>query len=334
MKRFLILCILLSFGFFNCQTGNNNDREVDYSGRYYVCLGSIERMIMEIARSGTEVTFTTKGPLVMEGTGRIVGRVLTLSANIPGSGEFRMEVVSEDRGETFLGESRIVGSIRMEATIKGQRNPWPTYDLATNPIPIIATANVVDLSKISRVSRFRSGEGHDYSDDFETCRSMKHYFLPKDGVSYGAIELYAPVTGTVIGTLEEYESTMVSKGKQVGIRPDGNPAFWVSVFHVNLASPLKVGDRLEAGRLLGTSAKTSGTATDVAFWVHTPDGDKLLSFFELMDNSVFAIYEARGVANRQAPIISREDRDADPLTCVGEDFLTEGNIPNWIYLSS
>ena len=52
------------------------------------------------------------------------------------------------------------------------------YDLDSMRTPIFASSDYINLAKISRVSRFRSGEGHDHSDDFESCRSMKHYYHP------------------------------------------------------------------------------------------------------------------------------------------------------------
>ena len=41
-------------------------------------------------------------------------------------------------------------------------------------IPQFVDVNYIELEKISKISKFRSGMGHDYSDDFESCRSMKH----------------------------------------------------------------------------------------------------------------------------------------------------------------
>lgn len=47
----------------------------------------------------------------------------------------------------------------------------------TIPFPAkFITTDYIELDKIDRVSKFRSGIGHDYRDDAESCRSMKHYF--------------------------------------------------------------------------------------------------------------------------------------------------------------
>jgi hypothetical protein len=51
---------------------------------------------------------------------------------------------------------------------------------ATTNLPYFITAPHVDLADIAFVSKFRSTAGHDFSDSFEICRSMKHYFHNTD----------------------------------------------------------------------------------------------------------------------------------------------------------
>ncbi len=312
--------------------GGGAPATADFSGRYYVTLGALERVILDVVSDGGRVTFTASGALPISGTGTVEGNRLVLSADVGGVATFSFEATSPDGGATFAGEARVAGDIRFQATVTGTRTPWTVYDLDALGVPRFTTAEVIDLDAIARLSRFRSGEGHDYSDDVESCRSMKHYYYPKDGVERSAVRLYAPVAGTVIGTLEEYQGA-TSTGKQIGIRPAGYPAFSVIVFHVNPARPFAVGDRVAAGELLGTSAKTSGTVSDVAVWVHTPGADRLVSFFDTMDDAVFAAYPPRGVGSRAAAIITRAERDADPLTCSGETFASPGNLLNWVDLN-
>src|SRR5258708_5244428 len=50
------------------------------------------------------------------------------------------------------------------------------FNVEAGGIPRIVEADYIDLSKIVSISKFRSAQGHDYCDDFESCRSMKHYF--------------------------------------------------------------------------------------------------------------------------------------------------------------
>jgi len=47
---------------------------------------------------------------------------------------------------------------------------------ASTALPQFITASHIDISDVASVSRFRSAAGHDFSDSFETCCSMKHYF--------------------------------------------------------------------------------------------------------------------------------------------------------------
>ena len=201
------------------------------------------------------------------------------------------------------------------------------YDVDAKGIPRFVTVNYIDLSKIDRISKFRSGEGHDYSDDFESCRSMKHYFVPKDGIDWTTVQVYSPIKGKVIRTSQESVG-----GIQVQICPDEYPAFYFAIFHINLINPLNDGDDISAGQLLGTHVG-SQTWSDIAVGVTTPDGRKLVSYFDVMTDEVFQAYQARGLTTRTDVIISKEARDADTLNCNGESFLNTGRLENWVYLN-
>jgi hypothetical protein len=200
------------------------------------------------------------------------------------------------------------------------------YDLDRLGPPRFVTADYIDLDAIDAISRFRSAEGHDYADGVERCRSMKHYFRPRETVDAAAIGLYAPVTGTVAYVRDDLW------GKQVGIRPDADPAFTVILFHVNPAQPLVVGTRRASGQRLGTHIGPQ-TWSDVAVGVDTPGGYRLVSWFEVLTDDVWRDYQARGLRSRAEPIISRAERDADPLTC-GPDgqFTSRGTLPGWVDL--
>jgi len=73
--------------------------------------------------------------------------------------------------------------------------------------------------------------------------------------------------------------------------------------------------------------------SDIAVGVNTPNGWKLISYFDVMTDSVFQNYQARGLTSRNDVIISKEARDGDPLTCDGEEFTDGGNLENWIILN-
>jgi len=205
-------------------------------------------------------------------------------------------------------------------------DPRPTtWDPATQGLPHLVTAQYLDLDGIARISRFRSGEGHSYTDAFEQCRSMKHYFEPRVPAASDQIRVYSPVDGTVTRTLEEWA------GLQVHITVTEYPAFDIILFHVAPTTTLEVGTPLSAGQPIGRHIGAQ-TMSDVAVGVRTPHGYQLVSWFDVLDDRVFGAYVARGLTLRSDAIISREDRDARPLACSGEQFADKGTLPNWVVL--
>lgn len=204
-----------------------------------------------------------------------------------------------------------------------------TYDVNANGIPEFISTNYIELAKIQQISCFRSGIGHDYSDDFESCRSMKHYFQPSNTVDWSAVQITSPVTGTITSLMGE---TLTNGGTQIHIQPQAWPAFTVIIFHVQTNNMLAVGNTVTAGQSLGTHIGPQ-TTSDIAVGVNTPEGYQLVSYFDVMTDSLFAAYQARGVNSRTNLIISAAARDADPLTCdTNGIFLTPGSLTNWVDL--
>jgi hypothetical protein len=73
--------------------------------------------------------------------------------------------------------------------------------------------------------------------------------------------------------------------------------------------------------------------SDIAVGVNTPGGWKLVSYFDVLTDSLFQSYQAAGVSSRDSLIISKEARDADPLTCSGETFTGSGTLENWVIIN-
>ena len=112
------------------------------------------------------------------------------------------------------------------ADAKKDPGPASSYDAykytksfdRNNP-PKIAKYNITELNKFSRISKIRSGVGHNYTPDTieydptnKNCKSMKHYLMPvgvpKDNLLYNktphtfkwlSIKYFAPVNGMIIG---------------------------------------------------------------------------------------------------------------------------------------
>jgi hypothetical protein len=205
-------------------------------------------------------------------------------------------------------------------------NGDPTWDVAMLGVPRILQANYIDVARIAAVSRFRSGIGHDYSDDFERCRSMKHYFRPAEpSADWGTVALYAPVSGVVTRVFAEWA------GSQVQIRSASYPAFTVILFHVSLARPLAQGDTLVAGTTIGTHVG-SVTTSDVAIMAATPRGRAFVSYFDALPDELFAPFAARGAGSRALFVIPRAERDATPLACDGEAFHSPDQLATWVEL--
>ncbi len=155
--------------------------------------------------------------------------------------------------------------------------------------PKFFTASHVDISKIEHVSKFRSRAGHDYSDSFETCCSMKHYFQHYDFYN-AALDnpIYAGHDGTVLYVWkqqgqyshewrEQYEKNTGKEWPedrwdyQIYVRPDAAPNMWIHYHHImpiddildtidtvsdrdlfrGSARPAIPGHRIRAGDLLG-----------------------------------------------------------------------------------
>jgi hypothetical protein len=188
------------------------------------------------------------------------------------------------------------------------------------------STDYIELDKIERISKFRSGIGHDYRDDAESCRSMKHYYQPKNSVDWSAIKIFSPIHGTIVRIIEEWAGT------QLWIQPNDQPSYTIIIFHINMNKPLIVGDSVDRGQQLGTHIG-SQTYSDIAVGFTLQNRWRLVSYFDVISDSLFQRYSARGILSRSDCIISKSARDADPLNCSGETFGTGGRIENWIVLN-
>lgn len=197
----------------------------------------------------------------------------------------------------------------------------------TNP-PKFIQADFIDLSKIYSISKFRSGEGHDFSGNGETCRSMKHYFTPQIDVTIKPqkaadgrtipplpdgktdIDIYSPVDGKIV----DIQSERLPVGEQLYIRPDSAKDFTIRLFHVYKLDGIKKGSTVKAGQKIGVIGKNS--ATDISV-----EGGRyqFVSYFQVMPDSLFAAYQQRGVKARDDLIISKAYRDAHPIPCNQDD---------------
>jgi len=200
------------------------------------------------------------------------------------------------------------------------------WDIYKQGIPKFVTTNYIELSKIYRISKFRSSEGHDYSDAFEHCRSMKHYFEPRSNVDWSQIQIYSTVRGKITRLDEEWAGTKLE------IESTDYPAFRFSISHINLSVKRNVNDIVSLGELLGNHIG-SQTMSDIAVMVNDPTRQgRLVSYFEVLTDSLFAEYSDRGVISRDEMIIPKAVRDSNPLSCNSDTFTSADTIENWVIL--
>jgi hypothetical protein len=202
------------------------------------------------------------------------------------------------------------------------------WDIDKDGIPKFINTNYIELSKIYRISKYRSSVGHDYSDSYEQCRSMKHYFEPKSDVDWTTVKIYSPVSGII--TRVEPESI---GGTKIEIASDDYPAFRISIFHINLQGTRHIDDKINAGELLGTHIG-SQTYSDISVIVNDPTKQgRMVSWFDIITDNLFIEYAARGISTRSAIMISKSERDANPLTCSGDTFISSDPLESWVILN-
>lgn len=201
------------------------------------------------------------------------------------------------------------------------------FGVDRNNLPKFIQTDFVDLSKIYSISKFRSGAGHDFSGGGETCRSMKHYFTPQHTTEAEAsfkannglppkpdgktdIAIYAPVDGKITDISEEHTPI----GKQIAIVPDDAKQFKIRLFHIYPLDGIGFRSHLKAGQQIGVIGQYQGT--DIAVQIGTlPWQETYISYFQVMPDSIFASYIARGAKSRDDFVVTKEYRDTHPLQC-------------------
>ncbi|OGE64170.1 hypothetical protein A3J13_02735 [Candidatus Daviesbacteria bacterium RIFCSPLOWO2_02_FULL_36_8] len=227
----------------------------------------------------------------------------------------------------------VIGVMAFGLVSRGGFGPPPIsfQEIDENNLPKFVTADFIDLDRVERISKFRSGQGHDFSQGTgETCRSMKHYFFPLnhegfDPNNYIPKEPYVNIYSPVDGVVSDIKEEQIKLGVQIYLEPNNYSGYFVRLFHIYPREGLKKGDKLSAGEKLGYIGANQGT--DVAVDVRSIKGHKFVSYFEVMNDEVFQKYKEKGASSRDDFIITKEYRDSDPLKCNGEQF-AENNYNN------
>jgi hypothetical protein len=183
------------------------------------------------------------------------------------------------------------------------------------------------------------------NDASEPASSMKHYFTPYPEFKgdQATVPIYAPIDGEIFRVTEEVNTDDTSRvNKRVEIIAEEDPAYLVVLFHMKLddAYPQILNDwpavcwpegapglpeahqdddddyetsTVSAGDLLGYADMRLSNDFDVAVMYSEETGERTwISLFDLMPDSLFAAYEARGAA-REEMQFSKAEREADPI---------------------
>lgn len=212
---------------------------------------------------------------------------------------------------------------------------------ADNP-PKFIQANVVDLSKVTMVSKFRSGAGHDFSSGSdETCRSMKHYFYnvgPGERLQPPE-KLPDPVEGkdrTIVspvdGKIDKIDRGDRKLNDEITIIARSQPHIRIRLQHVTPLAGIDNGP-VSAGQPVGVAGQSFDIAMERIIFPTMKT--QYISYFAAMSDGVFAEYQSNGVKDRDALVITRAQRDAKPLHCDNERFIPDPSVSfneDFIYL--
>jgi hypothetical protein len=202
-----------------------------------------------------------------------------------------------------------------------------------NNIPKVARFNFSELDKVGRTSKFRSVTGHDFS--FNTseydptgmnCRSMKHYMVPvgvpRENAIYHltphtfewmSIKFFAPADG-IIGDVVHSQSHGEPES-QFTVGSTEYPGYFFGFYHVKLDPSLSDGSEVKAGQQIGTLGNEESYA-EISVEARINSREiHLLSFLEVATDEVFEEYKERGVNAVSDVIITKEERDANPIAC-------------------
>ncbi len=185
--------------------------------------------------------------------------------------------------------------------------------------------NVVDPQLLAAVTKFRSCCGHSFAVG-ESNRTMKHYLVPKPSFIGGdhALPVHAPCDGKITSiSPEEHRLDCLGgavRGDQVRIVCRARPDVSVRIFHVN---PTRGPGSVDSGELLGyadlRACNPDGGSLYADIDVSVEKLASMYSYIEWLDDGAFAAWAARGLSSRDAAIVSKAERDANP--CNYQDYL-------------
>ena len=168
---------------------------------------------------------------------------------------------------------------------------------------------------------------------------MKHYIKPLSEFDNNKTTIYAPFDGTVYvdGSQPAFgigERERAGEETLELMSPLDQHAVFI-IWHIHFIAPLKNGDKVKAGQLLGY-AVTSVTSKNYDFdfgvrYINQPNtisrfGNTFDSIFNHMTSEVLSEYEKFGLS-KEAMFFSREFRESYPCT-----FNRGQSDDDWVFL--
>jgi hypothetical protein len=186
--------------------------------------------------------------------------------------------------------------------------------------PRVANHDFTAISMIDKISKFRSCQGHEYGsrESFEPTSSMKHYYevlRPLYNNTDNIIPVYACFDGTIFSITDE-----VRGDRLVILGPQGVQAIY---FHIGLFPNVTTNVRVTSGDHLGYANVTSpdplySSNFDIAFKAGL-FFQRYYSYFDVMTDEVFLVYQTHGIATREMMSYTREYREQNNCQCGAPD---------------
>ena len=204
----------------------------------------------------------------------------------------------------------------------GQKGSCPGSEFVGSNYPKIAHNSVLPARKIARLSKFRSSARHSATDNVESCRSMKHYLetnfkKPEDARMQ---KVSSPINGQIVYIFDSQEDQY---GQDVVIQSTEQSAFKIRLYHLTLSPEFKPGDLVTSGQELGfvyardlnegENPNNFKATMDVELWVRRPEGTRLISFFEILDDAAFIQFEHAGLTQPWKEKLYLEHNDPQVL---------------------
>ncbi|MFA6909220.1 MAG: hypothetical protein WC289_05070 [Patescibacteria group bacterium] len=183
--------------------------------------------------------------------------------------------------------------------------------------PPVLTANFIDASKIEKISKFRSCQGHTVvpQNESESKRNMKHYLVVLPEYTGKQVEVYAPFNG-IVNSIGARPEQGLEGEIWLGVR---GSEWAVSFQHLYVLDTLTEGQKIKAGDLIGHIANKG---IDLVYAVGSRevkmiDGyaspySAIDSIFSHMTDQVFNEYVGEHVKTRDDLIWTKAYRDQNP----------------------